>query len=266
MSPQAAFGYCQARLQARYADLPGEAEWQRLAGARTLAAFLAEARGGRLQPWVKGFSGQSTDHDLERGLRALATDAVNEVTNWVPDPWQPAVAWVAWVPYLPVLEHLAQAGSRPPPWAVTDGRFSTLLDAAGAPDRAALGQAGLLPLVSAGQPTLVAVRWAETWRALWPRCDRACRGDLDGLTERIADHLRAFRRASPGTAWDLRQTLRERLRLDFHRHLLAPVTPFIYLGMVLLDLEQLRAKLLRRALFSPGFLLQPPSTVRTEAA
>jgi len=39
------------------------------------------------------------------------------------------------------------------------------------------------------------------------------------------------------------------LRLTFHQRLLEPVTVFIYLALVLLDLERLRAELLRRCLF-----------------
>ncbi len=258
MSPHAQFSYCQVRLQARYAALPGETDWQRLAGARTLAAYLEEARTGQLQSWVKGFSAQSTGHDLELGLRTLAADLADEAAGWVPAPWRAAVAWGAWLPYLPVLGYLAPGPGGPDPitdrpphcpraGAAADLRYRALLDAGAVPDLAARGWAG--PLPDADQPARVATRWAEGWRARWPTCDRSCRQDLEALAERVTEHLRAFRQASPGTAWDLRRTLRERLRLDFHRHLLAPVTVFIYLTLVLLDLERLRAELLRRALF-----------------
>jgi hypothetical protein len=65
------FAYAQARIQARFASLPSEAEWQRVAASRSLASFLEEARTGCLRDWVKGFSGQSDVHYLEEGLRSL---------------------------------------------------------------------------------------------------------------------------------------------------------------------------------------------------
>jgi hypothetical protein len=73
------------------------------------------------------------------------------------------------------------------------------------------------------------------------------------LSERIEDHLSSFRQSTPAAAWDLRQALRERLRLQFHLRLLAPVSVFLYLALILLDLERLRAELLRRALFDSLF-------------
>ncbi len=263
MSERAQFGYCQARLQARYATLPAAADWQRLAGARTFAAFLGEARDGRLQPWVRALSSDSSEHEVERGLRALAAETVQEVANWVPKPWQPAVAWVGWVPYIQVLEHLAGADSRAPDWTVADPRWGTLFDTAGVPDQAALERVGLLPLVRRGQPAQVASHWANAWRTLWPACGRHSRHDLERLARLLADHLRTFRQAGPGDAWELRYRLRERLRLDFHLHLIAPVAPFLYLSLVLLDLERLRGDLLSRLLFPAQSTPVAPQTEAT---
>jgi hypothetical protein len=50
-------------------------------------------------------------------------------------------------------------------------------------------------------------------------------------------------------AWSLRRELRERLRLEFHRLPLEPLTAFAFLALVALDLERLRAALMERALF-----------------
>ena len=54
---------------------------------------------------------------------------------------------------------------------------------------------------------------------------------------------------APNQVWTARQTLRSRLRLLFHQRLLQPVGPFVYLVLVGLDLERLRASLVDRALF-----------------
>jgi hypothetical protein len=257
-----ALAYCQARLQARYGILPGEGEWLRLAGAGNLAAYLEEARTGPLQPWIRGFSGHSGAHDIERGLRDLGWDLVSEVAGWVPAPWRAAVRWTAWLPFLPILGqliHRAQA----PRWAAQDPRICPLLNPDGTPNLAAIASTGFAvppaarPAVAA-DPAQLAQVWSETWQRLWPIPrprsrtgwpQTANNRELNELTALLAGHLAAFRRADPSTAWDLRRTLRERLRVLFHQRTLTPVAILVYLALVLLDLERLRAELLRRALF-----------------
>lgn len=248
------FSYCQARLQARYANLPDAAEWQRLAGARTLAAFLEEARLGPLRPWVKRLSATSDALVVERGLRALAAELADEAARWVPRPWQAAVAWTAWLPYLPVFAQLADTAQpkRYPDWASADPRLRALITNAGEPDADALARAGLRMLCDTPRPDQIPARWADAWRNRWPPDRQGWRRDLEAFTARLAAHLSAFRQAAPADAWLLRQALRERLRLQFHQAMLAPVTVHIYLALILLDLERLRAELLRRALFAPS--------------
>ncbi len=89
---QPGFGYLQARLQTRYAELPTESDWQRLDGTRSLSGYLEEARGGLLRTWVKGFSGQSNCHDIERGVRGHFADAADALARFAPKPWKPAYA------------------------------------------------------------------------------------------------------------------------------------------------------------------------------
>jgi hypothetical protein len=80
------FAYAQARIQARFAALPRETDWQRVAASRTLAAFLEDARTGSLREWVKGFSVQSDVHDLEAGIGSLYRDALEAITALAPSP------------------------------------------------------------------------------------------------------------------------------------------------------------------------------------
>jgi hypothetical protein len=68
----------------------------------------------------------------------------------------------------------------------------------------------------------------------------------------LGAHLAAFHQSPPDAAWGLRQALRDRLRVRFHQHPLQPLIIFLYLALILLDLERLRGELLRRCLFSPG--------------
>ena len=256
MTAPLAFGYCQARLQARFARLPETSDWARLDGGRTLAAALEEARAGRLGPWVEGLGGAMEGAEVERRLRMFAADRVEEIAAWVPAPWHAAVAWWVWLPYLPLLGYLSAtagpyAGSwgPPPGWAAADARLRPLLDAAGHPDPGAPRRAGRAWPATPGQDPATA--WVEGWRGRWPACRGDGHHDLEALVARCAAHLDRFRAATPESAWGLRAALRERLRLDFRRLPLAPVTVFIYLALVFLDLERLRAELLRRALFPP---------------
>ena len=259
MSGALDFAYAQARIQARFAVLPAEAEWQRLAGSRSLGAYLEDARVGPLRPWVKGFSALSGAHEVERGLRALAWEQVHEVAAWVPRAWRPSVQWIAWLPFLAVFEQLARASPLPPwaiSWTIQDQRLRDLLDSDGVPSPAALQQQGVAALAAPGDAEQVASRWLHEWQGRWPSSRRGNAGPLEVFSRELSAHLAAFRNASPDTAWGLRHQLRDRLRLRFHQRLLQPLTVFLYLALVLLDLERLRGELLRRSIFSPGFQVE----------
>ncbi|MFY9972612.1 MAG: hypothetical protein WAK53_00020 [Chromatiaceae bacterium] len=251
MSGALDFGYAQARVQARYAALPGETEWQRLAAARSLGAYLEEARVGPLGPWLKGISTVSEAHDVERGIRSLAWEQVHEVARWVPRAWGPAVRWVAWLPYLAVFEAHARADPLPP-WAPQDARLQEVLEVHGAPPHTRPCQRDLTPLLAPGDSEQMESRWLQGWQDRWPASGRRHTRPLRAFGHELDAHLRVFHRASPDTAWDLRRQLRERLRLRLHQRLLQPLAVFLYLALVLLDLERLRGELLRRCLFSPA--------------
>lgn len=241
------FAYTQARVQARFADLPAEDDWQRLAGARTLGAFVEEAREGALRGWVKGFSALSDAHDLDRGLRAIWFDYVQQVAQWVPSPWRSAFSWLRWLPVLPLLAHAAR-GNGLPPWVDRDGTLSSLRGPGGALEPQALIEAAAGALLV--PPDELAAAWLAEWRRLWPPCDEAFLVKVEGVVSLVLRHTRAFAQVGGEAAWPLRRELRERLRLDFHRLALQPAAGFAFLALVALDLERLRAALMQRALFS----------------
>lgn len=235
MSADTRFGYGQARIQAGLERLPTESEWGHLAAVRTLASFLEEARTGPLKPWVKGFSAQSRASDLERGVRVLARERILQVAAWSPERWRDAVSWLEWLAWLPVVEHLAR-GEPAPDWLDDEPLWSMLAEAAG-------------PLLSVGDDEAVGARWLAGWIERWPPMGREARAHLEGLIRLTGQHLDTFRSTRPELAWEPRQRLRGRLNVYPRRYPLEPVGVFAYLGLVLLDLERLRAELLRRALF-----------------
>lgn len=245
MSARCRFAYAQARLQARFASLPTEADWQRLSAARTLSGYLEEARGGALKAWVKGFSAQSDGHDIERGIRAQFADCTERTAEHVPDPWRDAVLWCRWLPLLGLFDHL-QRGLPAPPWVARDPRLAPLLDDDGRPARAALTRSGLASLLDGD----VGAAWQREWHRRWPPCSRAFLDAVQGVADECAGHLQGFDGLSSDDAWALRRALRERFRLRLHLHLLQPAAAFIFLVLVALDLERLRRALLDRALFA----------------
>lgn len=248
------FAYAQARIQARFALLPTEADWQRMGSLRRLSAWLEEARNGALKPWIKGFSAQSGSDDIERGVRALFLDAVDDTARVVPGPWRDAVHWCRWLALVPLFEHLA-AGRPAPAWVSTDFRLAALFGPDGGaagplPESERLRALGLGGLLAPGTDG-VARHWRAQWLARWPTARGTGAVRLRRLVARVDGHLAGFGAAPPSQAWPLRRRLRESLRLDFHRHLLQPATAFLYLALVALDLERLRRALLDRALYSP---------------
>jgi hypothetical protein len=249
------FAYAQARVQARYAELPGEDAWQRLAAARTLGMFLEEAREGALRVWVKGFSAQSDGHDLDRGVRGIWQDEVARVAAWLPQAWRPALLWLRWLPLLPLLAQ-AGRGELLPVWVDLDRALHGLRRPDGTLDPAVLVQAGGGSLVlakggaTAGPEKDWVSTWAQEWRRLWPPCNRDFLAHLDRLAALIRAHASTFPRSGEA-AWPLRREMRERLRLGFHRLPLQPAAAFSYLALLALDLERLRGALMERALFDP---------------
>ena len=249
MTTNSGFAYAQARLQARFAGLPAVDEWQRLAAARTLSAFLEEARSGTLRVWVKGFSGQSDVHDLEAGVRILFREAVEDVAGWVPNPWRDSVLWIRWLILLPVIDHLARKG-RLPTWVNRDPFLSGLAGDDGALDPGRLRLAGAGALAQGFQDPAAA--WKREWSRLQPPCKRVFRDHMRALAVLLENHVSAFREARPETTWVLRRELRKRLALLFHCRLLEPASSIIFLILTALDLERLRAELVGRALFGAG--------------
>jgi hypothetical protein len=240
--------YAQARVQARLADLPAEQEWERLASARTLSAYLEEARSTGFAGWVRAFSGLSQPHDLERGCLTIARESVRITADWAPAGWRPAIEWLVWLPTVSVLEHLARDLPLPE-WVAANDPLRALVTTEGGLDRQAVAAAGLSDLLATGRPEQVGAAWAAAWRARWPHCGGRCRHQMAELVQVVHDHLDAFRRGSSAAAWGARRTLRARLRILLHLRPVQPVVLFAYLGILFIDLERLRGALLSRAVF-----------------
>jgi hypothetical protein len=72
---------------------------------------------------------------------------------------------------------------------------------------------------------------------------------MRSLVATIVSHLERFKRVNVRDAWQERSALERELRRLFRKSALRPETAFCYLALVALDLERLRAALVRRVLW-----------------
>jgi len=243
--------YAQARLQARFGERPDESLWQKLEAAPETTAALAIARSCGLRRWVAGIAPDADSHAVEIALRACWRECVSEASSWMPGNWRPAMLWTGGLADLPALSHLARGGA-PLPWMLRDPllhayaqadskareamlaeQFQPLLKSA----RNELGQSS----ASSGSMSSAHIRdaWLDEWRRRWPE---------HGDTSSLDDLVRLLGSAMRRPVTEGRQDLTRGLRRLFRRSVLAPVAAFIYIAFVALDIERLRAGLLRHAL------------------
>ncbi|MBM3392787.1 MAG: hypothetical protein FJY34_12575 [Betaproteobacteria bacterium] len=216
--------YVQARLQARYGAHPGEAQWRQLGAHRDIAAYLAAARAMPFADWLAGIGDAAGPHEIERSLRRHWRRTVAEVAHWMPAEWGPATRWVAGLIDLPAFVHRERGGLLPK-GAETDPHLAVL----------AGGKASL-------------EQWQTHWLRLWPEDREDEHAELLQLTARLRRHLADFARCDAGAAWEARRALRGRVVLAFRRAALRPVAALLFLLLLALDLERLRAELMLRAL------------------
>jgi hypothetical protein len=248
--------YAQSRLQARFGERPDELLWQELEAAPEPAAALELARSSGLRRWVAGIAPHADSHELEIALRARWRECVAELASWMPSSWQPALLWTRGLVDLPALCYLARGGA-PLPWMLGDPVLQVYARADSITRETmlredcralmgssfeALGHAGL-PAI-AGR-TQICRAWLDEWRRRWPRCS-----DTTSL-ENLARLLDAAMRQPAAVG---RPELLHQLRKLFRRSVLRPVAVFIYIALTALDLERLRAGLLKHALAREGII------------
>jgi len=258
-SPDTAFGYSQARLQARHGARLTEADWQQLEASGDLEALLHDCRSSALARWASHLGPQNSVHEIELGLRQDWAGYVEEVAAWQPPAWRDAMLWLRWLPWLPGLQKLARTG-RPLAWMRGDPVFGPVVAAEPQERRAAVARSAVLQPLAAGfaAPPDVAGAWTRHWRCLWPAGVRsASRPPLEQFARVLRDHASRVAALPDGaSSIDLRAALAARLARLFRRHPLSPTATLAHLALVGLDLERLRGALTLRALRRPAGSLQ----------
>jgi hypothetical protein len=241
--------FAHARLHARHGERVDAVGWRGIELLRDLGPLLERGRAGALQPWLVGITAESTPAQIESLLRDRWLALVGEVRGWMPPAWKPALDWCAVLGDLAALQHLAR-GEEPPRWMQGDLRWQALCRADAASRPAELAQGPWSPLTPAWtRPEALGEAWLAEWRRRMPPTTGDAERALTELTRIVLDHRGAFAGAPPDRGWLLRSALRDRLSRLLQRAGLGPAAVFAHLALCALDLERLRAELLRRALF-----------------
>ncbi len=251
MNRVASFAYAQTRLQARHGTRPNAATWRRLEGVGDLLHFLQSARMTGLRPWVLHFSARTDIHAMELSLRQQFRHYIADVASWQPVAWRKAILWVQRLPDLPGLQHLLM-GERAPGWMRDDPVLKPFATDNLRARLEALQDSDFAPLVQtwqAGLPLLSG--WQKRWRALWPQISSTMATPLERLEAHLRHHLRSLRQGdSVERSQRACEQLTEKLAYEFRRRTHQPAAALLHLTLVALDLERLRAGLVRRSLFA----------------
>lgn len=241
------FGYAQPRMQARLGRQAGVPGLPQMREARTLAAYLQQVRSS---PWSRHVARLAPDmdvHDLERRLRDEWRAAVEEVARWQPREWQAALRWLGWLPWLPALQKLARGG-RTPAWTREDEVLARVVAATRETRAERLDVTPLYPLRQAvADHDDVAAAWLAHWRGLWP-ADAVAHAGLEALIAATRGAVRQLASDDAANATELAlRTYAHALRRSFRRHPLSATAAVAYLGLVALDLLELRGAASARA-------------------
>jgi hypothetical protein len=240
-----------ARLSARYGGRPDASVWRRVEHIRALPALVDAARTSPLARWISELTPGSDSHDIERALRDQWRREVSEVAAWMPEQWQSAVLWwTTWID-LPVLEYLARGGT-PLPWMAGDAVYCDLQSTSADAQATGSNVRQLMPALRGlmVRPESMLSRWCDAWRARMPPGQSGV-SFLNELSRILHGHLASFAAQAVGDGWPSRRELDKRLGTLFRKSLLQPTAAFVYLALTALDLERLRAELVRRAIFTP---------------
>jgi len=248
--------YAQSRLQARFGELPDELLWRKLEAVAEPAAALEIAQSCGLRRWVVGIAPRADKHQIELTLRAHWRECVAEIASWMPWSWQPALLWTRELVDLPALVYLAR-GAAPLPWMLDDPALQVYARADSITRQTMLRDdcpafMGASPeafdrTVLQARPGLsqISQAWLIEWRRRWP-------GWSD--TAALENLARLFLAAMKQPALIGRPELARKLRSLFRRSVLDPVVAFIYIGFAALDIERLRAGLLKHAMVEQGII------------
>jgi hypothetical protein len=246
-----AYAYAQARLQARFGEMPGASVWEGLHSLVELPALLDQMRMTPLRRWILNISFPTPPHEMERLLRRHMHAQIEDVAHWLPAAWRPAVRWTGILLDLPALAHLFRGGEAYA-WMQEEPALRELaaLDPAMRASAAAHGRyASFLQL---GRDEALATRWLTEWRSRWPDANGRERAALEQLVKAARAHLSGFAEGRGESGQAARERFRREVTILFRRHALTPAAAFAWLLLAALEFELVRGAVVERALYAPG--------------
>jgi hypothetical protein len=237
--------YAYARISSRFGERPNEAAWRGIAIVRGLPAFLDAARSPPFRRWISGIAADAGPHSIEALLVGHWRALVDELCEWMPDPWHAALSWAGTFVDLPVAEYLARGGAVLP-WMQDVPRYRELGENGGAPP----DHGPLAPLAIAWtHPEGLFRAWCGELSQRVPRSAREAGSPIADCAHLLLAHRSALADPTIKDGILLRRVLVSRLSALYRRATLDPAAAFIFLALSALDMERLRGELLRRAIF-----------------
>lgn len=249
MADDARLAYLQARLQARHGDRPAIDEWRLAEAGTDLSHYLEAIRRTALKRWIGDINPDMAPEAIERHLRAAWRDNVDQLADWAPGAWRPAVEWLRWLPDLPAIDHLLR-GAKVPPWMRADPVMREMAFDEISRRREALAESPLAPLLPAGEADAPRVvdAWIAQWRQRLPPSARDPKGEIAALLELVRAHLEAMRSCEERHGRALRSLLAARVERSFRRGAGTIIALFAHLALDGLELERVRAGITGRRL------------------
>ena len=259
--------FSQTRLQARHGARPEEQDWLFVEAHSELAGYLNTARQTRLRPWVISLHANENHHVLEATLAQEYRLYIHDVSMWLPGPWQQAVQWTKWLVDLPSLQYLL-TGNTAPAWMLEQPQLKSFVSGDTERRLQAMQETDCAVLVDgwmSGKSLIDA--WTKRWQQLWGEVDEKQKRPMILLVETLKQEIdfasinaevfsKRETHTSPGILPDGNQKFYIRLinvlTKMFRRYRYQPVTVFIHLALVALDVERLRGGIVQRKLF-PGY-------------
>jgi hypothetical protein len=256
MSTGLSIEYAHARTSARLSQRPGERLAHQLRACRSIAAQLEAVRASPAASYVSGVEAAGSIDSIEAAFRQQFRLRVEELANWSPDAWKPAIRFVASLLDLPVLLHLSGTVTLPG-WVHADAALAHLARPDALERR--IGIAADYPWLRTAfetearastraarlHPALQA--WLRRWRTLWPACSADERANLEQLVLIIERHLLRFGTLAVEDAGAARMELASQLSNLMRRAAVEPTALFAWLALLALDLERLRGDFVTRA-------------------
>lgn len=244
MTPSAAdWDAAQARLQGLRSRRPSVAEWIALEATLGLDEYLARARQPPFGRWIESLSAEPALHEIDRVLRAAFRSECARLAGWYGEPWNRPLAQLAAIVDLPLLAGLSH-GAVLPASAGDDPVWRKLM-AAPADARFQIATGLQLPPADSRPDMELLESWVRVWLASLPAGAPDTRAGFAELARVVADFRR---RSAAAAAAAPAMRMHERLALLFRRHAGTPVAMACEIAAAALDLQRLRAGLVRRLL------------------